>query len=107
MQLDIFDYAESLQKRDEGIQSILAGNVRWSDVAIDALAAFARKIGRQFTMEDFKAAGMVPEPDHHNAWGALCNVAARKGLIRSVGFARAKSVKAHARVISVWEYVGA
>lgn len=56
----------------------------WTQNAVDALRAWASCRG-EFLLEDFRAAGLVPEPPDFHAWGAVTRVAAQQGVIVATG----------------------
>ncbi len=96
-------FDDALKAQQQGIHQVMSHSLKWSDVALDALKAFAVRIGKPFTTEDFRQSALVPEPHHPNAWGAIFNAAARKGVIRQVGFSRPSNIKSHASVVMTWE----
>lgn len=102
-QLDIFDHAAAEAARDAGIAQTLGHNVKWSTVAMDSLRVFAARVGRAFTTEDFRVSGLVALPNSSNAWGALFCGAAKKGIIRQVGYTRPANVRSHSSVVMTWE----
>jgi hypothetical protein len=66
----------------------------------------AKERGTRFTSERLRfqllAAGLQP-PHHHNAWGAVIMIAAKRRLIMDTGqIARMESEKAHSRRTPVW-----
>ena len=103
-QMDIFDYAASLEARAAGCQQVLDHNLTWSERALDALRSFAAR-GYVFTTEDFRQSGLIDPPAHSNVWGAFFTNAARKGIIRQVGYGRPSNVRSHASVVMTWEAV--
>lgn len=79
----------------------------WQALAIDYLERFlgmAKAV--PFLFEDFRdyaTCNGLPEPASHHAWGALCGVVARRGLIEPTGrMLKAKSVKTHAHRVMEW-----
>jgi hypothetical protein len=70
------------------------------DEAIEDLAA----TGERFTAEDVRAIAGDP-PDHPNAMGARFNAAARRRLIRKVGYQLSNRASLHRHPIAVWEGV--
>jgi predicted deacylase len=103
MQLDLLEYAAAEAARDRGVAKVLGNNGKWSDGAMSALQYFAGACGRAFTTEEFRRAALVDAPAHPNAWGALFNGAAKRGIIRQVGWSRPSNVKSHASVVMTWE----
>lgn len=85
----------------EGAAAALAAEeAKWRDAAdywIRSLAA----AGKQFNAEDVRLLAGDP-PGHVNAMGGLFLSAARRGLIRSVGYENATRKSGHARPIRVW-----
>lgn len=90
------DLFAARQRRDVGMQSSYQHAEQdvpeWGDLAYNYLLDYARRHG-DFLIEDVRAsaAGYVPEPPELRAWGAVINKAARRGLIRKVGYKLAKS----------------
>jgi hypothetical protein len=102
-----FDFERGLELRDAGCAATLAHAERdtpdWLACALSILRSFA-KDRVEFTSDDFRAfaRGILPDPPHHNAFGALFNNAAKAGVIQRVGYARARRDVAHGRVLGVW-----
>lgn len=71
----------------------------WASCAYAVLAELART-RREFTAEDF--ALLAPEVDHPNRIGALFSTAARRGLIRCVGFRPSLTPSRRGGVVRVW-----
>lgn len=103
----VFDFNRGLELRDAGCAAVLAGAERdtpdWVSSALSILESFAKGKER-FTSDDFRAfaAGILPDPPHYNAFGALFNAAAKAGMIQRVGFTKARRAPAHGRVLGVW-----
>ena len=72
----------------------------WPERALEALLAAGRRLGR-FTVEDARELAGVEAPTDQRAWGAVVNRASRRGLIRRVGFAPARSSNGSPK--PVWE----
>ena len=72
----------------------------WPERALEALLAAGRRLGR-FTVEDARELAGLEAPTDRRAWGAVVNRAARRGLIRRVGYAPARSSNAHADLPAV------
>ena len=75
----------------------------WPERALEAMLEAGRRLGR-FTVEDARELAGVEAPTDQRAWGAVVNWASRRGLIRRVGFAPARS--SNGSVKPVWEVVG-
>lgn len=94
--------------RDDGIAraSEHADNVvpTWSMVARGYMELFARR-GTDFMAEDVRAyaesRGFALPPDRR-AWGSIFQRAAKKGIIRRVGYAPNKDPGSHCSPKSVW-----
>lgn len=54
-----------------------------------------------FTADDIRILDMK-KPKHQNAWGSLFSLAARRKLIRRVGYRPSTNPSTHGRVVSVW-----
>lgn len=92
--------------KDRGQQSALDHADRvipsWSDVAVATITQMAKLTG-WITADDIR--GVLPDPPHHNAIGAAFSKAAKMGLIKKVGYDKAKHKSAHGRVVMVWAAV--
>ena len=75
----------------------------WTAAADEELRRLAAT-GEHFTSDVLVGAIGAPET-HYNAIGARINAAARKGIIRKVGFTKSSRETGHARTIAVWEGV--
>jgi hypothetical protein len=89
--------------RDEGMVAVLvATDEEWKVAAERRLDDLARS-GERFTSEDLtRVVGVPPSP---NAVGAIVNAAARRGVIRPVGFTNATRPSQHSATLRVWEGV--
>ncbi|OQC36088.1 MAG: hypothetical protein BWX64_02210 [Acidobacteria bacterium ADurb.Bin051] len=72
----------------------------WPERALAAMLEAGRRLGR-FTVEDARQLAGVEAPTDQRAWGAVVNRASRRGLIRRVGFAPARSSNGSPK--PVWE----
>ena len=80
----------------------------WTERTLCALEVFCKVLKTQrvttFVMEDFRKVRSDALPASPNAWGAITNIASRRGIIRWTGeFRNAKSLKTHAHAVRVWE----
>lgn len=71
----------------------------WKARADQAIARLAA-LGKPFTAEDVRA--ICGDPEHVNAFGSRLAYAARKGIIRSVGFEEAERPSRHRAVLRIW-----
>lgn len=103
------DISFARQARDKGIKQAVdhADRVHesWSDKVYALLKDFVKRYSGPFQFEDFRIsiAGLIPEPPHKRAYGAIAAKAARLGLITRVGYAPVKNVKAHMAFSTVWK----
>ena len=81
----------------ETAEALIGDWVEKADAELKRLAGS----GERFTAETLT--GRIGMPSHAKAVGARFNAAARKGLIRKVGFTRANRRAAHSRDLAVWE----
>jgi hypothetical protein len=99
------DLAAGRRARDEGLDAAALHNAAWLSKAIDHLRYFASRMPT-FTMEDFRAhcsSFTFPSPESHHAWGALTQIARKRGVILFTGqYTPAKSKKTHAHPVKVW-----
>lgn len=111
MTKDLFDYAEGVRRREEGIERV-TDERRWIDVATDEAVRVIPVLVEPFALEDIKRllledVGTVDAPHHPNAWGALGMRLTRMGVIRPTGkWKRAQSVNAHARCVKLYVWGG-
>lgn len=94
--------------KEQGQQAALdhAGK-DWQELALDYLGRFLEMSAAvPFLFEDFRdyaTCNGLPQPASHKAWGALCGVAARRGLIEPTGqVKKAKAAKTHAHRVMEW-----
>jgi hypothetical protein len=93
---------------EQGMQRTLeAEREEWVSEALQALQAFAKLPGWQtFKTEDFRYWWLShggSEPHAHHCWGAVTNVAAKKGLIRWTGkYVPSVSPKTHGHPVKQW-----
>lgn len=99
------------QRRDRGIERVIASGADWSEFALTHLAQWCRWKKRQghfeITLEQFKQdfLGHFPdrEPHHPNCWGAITRKAAMQGLLQPTDKStRMQLAKAHSRFAKVW-----
>ncbi len=101
-QLDIASAAEPVfETRDQALRRAQDSASRdWLVSAVTAIEAIAAT-GRDFQAFDLIELGL-PEPDHPCRWGAVFGLAARRGLITSVGSARSKRPTTKGSLMRVW-----
>jgi hypothetical protein len=93
---DLFDYAESVRLRDEGMKRVADNNPKFSyQYFHHVLALPLGWIGNNETiMKEWKGV----EPRHPNAWGSNLGHCKRKGLLRELPMKRPNERKpGHAR----------
>ena len=94
-----------LDLRDEGMAQVLDRDPRWAGRAAGIFQRiFVR--GEEMTGEDLRQqltmAGLE-KPAHRNAWGALTNALALRGLIKDTGrVIKANDPVSHARRLVIW-----
>lgn len=103
------------QKRKEiGQKRVIANEGKeWLERALSELRTFCSIMKTRketFAFEQFRAWAVefsgMPEPFHHNAWGAVPAHAVRAGLIEFTGQYRpAKSARTHGHPVKVWRTV--
>lgn len=78
----------------------------WKERAFTALLRFTLS-HRTFTIEELREASPeVGEPPDRRAWGQVPLRAARKGIIRKIGWVEAKDPAVHGNAVSLWETIG-
>ena len=90
--------------KDEGMTLAASASPAYGTRFLDAIRAFP--MGKRLTSESVTALVGLPPNGSEGAVGAWMNGAARKGLIRRVGFTPAKRPSQHATMISEWIRVG-
>lgn len=101
-----FSAGESL--KESGISAVLASvdatDSSWTGHALSLLEYFAKSV-REFSSDEFRAhfVNQLSEPSHYNAYGALFSVAAKRGIIKHIGYVKSKRAPAHSRVVGVWQ----
>lgn len=73
----------------------------WKTVAMRALEAEA-KTGKEFEAYTLEVLHDVPAADHPNRWGGLFYAAARRGVIRKVGYHASLRPGRSGGVCAVW-----
>ena len=89
--------------KDEGMTLAAGASPAYGTRFLDAIRAFP--MGKRLTSESVTALVGLPPNGSEGAVGAWMNGAARKGLIRRVGFTKAQRANQHATMISEWEKV--
>jgi hypothetical protein len=93
---DLFDYAESKARRDEGMDRVEESNPEFSQQFLMAIANLPS--GWVGTCEDIRRDWRGVEPSHPNAWGSCWGGAKRRGLLVELPDRVAMTaVKSHAR----------
>jgi hypothetical protein len=99
------------EARDKGIKRAVehADKVhdRWSEKCYGLFKDFINEQHAPFQTETFRhsIAGLLEEPPHKRAFGAIVVRAAREGLIKRVGSAPVSNIKAHMALANVWQKV--
>jgi hypothetical protein len=109
VQLDIF---QSGKAKDAGMQRAVDHadlvNPCWSDQAYDLLLKFLSIHVGAFQAEEVRSyAAMIdfPLPPSNRAWGAIIVRAVKAGIIKRVGYAPVRNIKAHKTPASLWQQV--
>ena len=91
--------------KQQGTAAVLDHNPAWGQTAWGVLEELAAS-WTPFTSDDLrekcKERG-VPEPHHHNAWGALIFAAACKGTIHDIGRRKSRLPAARGRMLALWQ----
>lgn len=77
----------------------------WSEQALDHLIAFLNNYPFPFQAEEvrkFAADRGLPNPPVNRAWGGVMLGAARKGIIKKIGFQQTTNKVAHGSLAGVW-----
>lgn len=94
------------QLAHQGQAAVLAAAGDWADRAVIALRHYLSTLSDDaiFAIEDFRrwpdVHRYIDAPAHHNAWGALTNIAIRLEIIEPIGQTRpAQSARTHAHPV--------
>jgi hypothetical protein len=96
-----FDRDQARRAREAGIASVVGHNAQWIDYYY-AYVELVIPCGTVLSAEDIRrrAAPVIGEPTHPNAWGAASNGAYRRGLLIKTGkMVTPKAKKSHCRAI--------
>jgi hypothetical protein len=91
--------------KEAGIAVVNASNEPWKNRIIDLIEQCV-KVGTITSCQVRKVAQAqgIGNPSHPNAWGAVFNAAARKGIIKKTGqYVKSRFEKSHSAVVAVWE----
>lgn len=95
-----------LALRDQGIEQVADSNAEWLERAVEGIRElavcqpFLAADDLRYLMEDWG----IPEPTHHNAYGAAWSMARRRGLIEMSDRTRQSTrSQAHAHRHPVWK----
>lgn len=70
----------------------------WIDLCHSAIALHMRD--REFTIDDVYA--LVPQPRHHNHYGAMMSAMRKHGVIEEAGYVVSKRASANGRRVLKW-----
>ena len=108
MQLDFSGRA----LRDLGMQRASSAAERkipgWGDRAFGYLLEFVARTPKKFAAEDIREFAHergLECPPSLRAWGGVLLAAAKRGIIRRVGFAPVRNPRAHCANAAIWERV--
>src|SRR5690348_8431813 len=93
---------EELKTRGMELADASEGS-EWKDRADAAIRSLAAS-GEEFTAEDVRA--RAGDPSRPNAFGARFSSAAKRGLIRRVGFRNSSRPTLHSHPVAVWRGQG-
>lgn len=78
----------------------------WSDMALDKMMEFISIHKQPFLVEEVRRFAHfrgLPRPESDRAWGGVVSRAARRGLIKHVGYAKTSNPLAHNTPAALWE----
>jgi len=97
--MDLFEHAVAMEARDSALVRVSKTAGKWSSVAMDYFRYLPN--GIEVTGEDVRrmlSENGLPQPHHHNAWGAFIMNLVRSGMLVSTGrTGYMKFKKSHAR----------
>lgn len=104
---EIMLMAEGQKRKEKGMKGVLHQRPVFKELAAKIIEGFVTK-GESITAERIQIEFMAKYPQcpwpHPNAWGAVINAAAKRGLIRKTGrYIPAIKPASHGREIRVWE----
>jgi hypothetical protein len=104
---DLFDGEEAKRRRDEALKRVSDHNATWFTRCVEVATRLAKENPKvRFTGEDIRwhCLGMVGQPKHPNAWGALIHHLIKGGVIYATGEHRPMRAKlSHARSTPVYQ----
>ena len=107
-QLDLETYIAELksrEERDKALKQVSENSEEWFPKAVAALPTIVGMMPPEFSPEELRTAmsGVIGNPHHHNAWGALTNTAVRRKLIVPTGnWGQNRKKESHARVTRLY-----
>lgn len=104
-QLEMF--ADAKLARDDALDRVTTNAGPWIQACIDALTPEFKRTHPTFTGETLRISLLckIPEPHHHNAWGALTKTLLHRKIIKPTGRWVSMSTKqSHARATRVYRW---
>lgn len=105
VQLDIYNQAEALKQQGMAIATA-AQPQDWKD-RVDAVIETLALLGRPFTSDDVSAAAGDSPTGSQGAMGARFSHAARRGVIRRIGYVPSQRPSVHGHPVAQWLGVAA
>lgn len=94
---------EGRRRRDEAITYAGANTpIGWADLVDDTIVEFAERCV-PFVVDDIREVTGHPLGASDNAFGARFMAAARRGLIRKVGYQQSTRPERHGGIVAVWQ----
>lgn len=91
--------------KDQGIERVLSNNQDWRERTLEEIVYISHKMDK-FTSDDVRKACCNLTPKNGNAWGAIMNAAAKKGLIKKTGsYVKSKIPSNHGHLNAEWTRV--
>jgi hypothetical protein len=91
------DMFEARQARDEALARVTDNAGSWMGAALARIETLRQWRGTSEELRLQLIRDGLPQPHHHNAWGALTAHAVKRHLLSFAGYGRMKTRKSHAR----------
>lgn len=99
-QLDIFEQAEALKAQGQAVADA-SQPVAWKNNVDHVIAVLART-GMPFTSDDVSAITGDSPTGSQGAMGARFSHAARRGVIRRIGYVTSRRISVHGHPVAQW-----
>ena len=109
LQLDIFQATQAKEAgMNQAIEHADQVNANWSEGAYQLLLKFLSIHVGSFQAEEVRSyAALIdfPLPPSNRAWGAIIVRAVKAGIIKRIGYAPVRNIKAHKTPAALWQQI--